>query len=92
MPPLGGPVASVVNAPRGGQGSKSGVRAKVVAALDGEPGMNTEVPERRAAAGEEAVGERDELNQLRKAIADMTKQRDALKRTAALLLQEANQK
>jgi PPE-repeat protein len=98
MPPVGGPVASVVNAPRNGQGSRSGARAKVVAALDGESGMNTDNPDRwiaqdrRVAASEEAVSERDELNQRRKAIADMTKQRDALKRTAALLIQEANQK
>jgi PPE-repeat protein len=98
MPPLGGPIASVVNAPRDGQGSRSGARAKVVATLDGESGMNTDnpdrwvAPHRRAADSEETVSERDELNQLRKAIADMTKQRDALKRTAALLLQEANHK
>ncbi|BBX62121.1 PPE family protein [Mycobacterium saskatchewanense] len=97
MPPLGGPVASVVNAPRDGQGPRTGARAKVVAALDRESGLNTDLADRwvaqdRRAAEDEAVSERDELNQLRRAIADMTKQRDALKRTASLLIQEANNK
>jgi PPE-repeat protein len=97
-PPLGGPIASVVNAPREGQGSRSVARAKVIAALDGEAGIHTDIADRwvtqdgRAADSDEAVGERDELSQLRKAVAAMTKQRDALKRTAALLIQEANQK
>lgn len=44
------------------------------------------------ADGDEAVSERDELNQLRKAIADVTRQRDVLKRTAATLIKEAAQK
>ncbi|MCV7100514.1 PPE family protein [Mycobacterium palustre] len=97
MPPLGGPVASVINAPRDGEGSRNGARAKVVAALDRESGLNTDLADRwvaqnRRAADDEAVSERDELNQLRRAVADMTKQRDALKRTAALLIQEANNK
>ncbi len=38
------------------------------------------------------LGERDELNQLRRAVADVTRQRDVLKRTAATLIQEAAHK
>jgi hypothetical protein len=45
-----------------------------------------------AAAGDSAVSEREELNQLRKAMADVTRQRDVLKRTAATLIKEATQK
>ena len=44
------------------------------------------------ASADGAVAERDELNQLRKAIADVTRQRDVLKRTAATLIKEAAQK
>jgi PPE-repeat protein len=98
MPPLG-PVASVVNAPRGDRaGSRSGARSKVVAALDGEPGIHSDNPDRWATAdhsasdGDGAVSERDELNQLRKTLADIAKQRDVLKRTAAVLIQESKLK
>ncbi len=49
-------------------------------------------PERIVPDGDGVVSERDELHRLRKAIADMAKQRDALKRTAAVLIKEATQK
>ncbi|WP_438268867.1 PPE family protein [Mycobacterium malmoense] len=97
MPPMG-PVASVVNAPRGDQGRlRAGARHKVIPALAGESGMNDDaaagwVKPNTNADGDEAVSERDELNQLRKAIADVTRQRDVLKRTAATLIKEAAQK
>ena len=97
MPPMG-PVASVVNAPRGDQGRlRASARHKVVPALPGESGMNDDAAARWVAAdtggdGDAAVGEREELNQLRKAIADVTRQRDVLKRTAATLIKEAADK
>ncbi len=100
MPPMG-PVASVVNAPRGDQGRlRAGARQKVVPALPGESGMNDDAAARWVAADagggavseQAAVGEREELNQLRKAIADVTRQRDVLKRTAATLIKEAADK
>ncbi|MCV7049077.1 PPE domain-containing protein [Mycobacterium heidelbergense] len=95
MPPMG-PVASVVNAPRGDQGRlRAGARHKVIPALAGEPGMDDDAAARWVAPGasaDGAVAERDELNQLRKAIADVTRQRDVLKRTAATLIKEAAQK
>ena len=88
-----GPVASVVNAPRGDQsGSRSGARAKVVASLDSEPGIRQDDPDRGAPDGDGAVSERDELNRLRRALADIAKQRDVLKRTAAVLIQESQLK
>ncbi len=93
-----GPVASVVNAPRGDQGRlRAGARNKVIPELAGESAMNHDAAARwtKPSAGAEddvAVAERDELNQLRKAIADVSRQRDVLKRTAATLIKEATSK
>jgi PPE-repeat protein len=97
MPPMG-PVASVVNAPRGDQGRiRAGARQKVIPAFAGETGMHDDpagrwVKPTADADDDAAVSERDELNQLRKAIADVTRQRDVLKRTAANLIKEATTK
>ncbi|OBI99842.1 PPE family protein [Mycobacterium sp. 1465703.0] len=97
MPSMG-PVASVVNAPRGDQGRiRAGARHKVVPGLAGETGMHDDPAGRWAkptadADDDAAVSERDELNQLRKAIADVRRQRDVLKRTAASLIKEATNK
>ncbi|WP_419884456.1 PPE family protein [Mycobacterium scrofulaceum] len=95
MPPMG-PVASVVNAPRGEQGRlRAGARHKVIPALAGDTGMH-EDPAGRWTAGpaedDGAASEREELIALRKAMADVTRQRDVLKRTAATLIKEATQK
>nr|WP_281254388.1 PPE family protein [Mycobacterium rhizamassiliense] len=95
MPPMG-PVASVVNAPRGDQGRlRAGTRNKVIPAATGT-GMNDDPAGRwvepAAAADDAAISEREELNQLRRAIADVTRQRDVLKRTASTLIKEATQK
>ncbi len=97
MPPMG-PVASVVNAPRGEQGRlRAGARHKVVPALAGETGMHEDPAARWAATNapaedDGAAGEREELVALRKAMADVTRQRDVLKRTAATLIKEATEK
>ncbi|WP_276053412.1 PPE family protein [Mycobacterium mantenii] len=97
MPPMG-PVASVVNAPRGDQGRiRAGARNKVIPAMASETGMHDDPAGRWVkptgdADDDAAVSERDELNQLRKAIADVTRQRDVLKRTAANLIKEATTK
>nr|WP_269466899.1 PPE family protein [Mycobacterium kansasii] len=96
MPPMG-PVASVVNAPRGDQTRpRAGSRHRVIPAL-GESGLREDPAARwvtpAAKADEDAaVSDRDELNQLRKALADVSRQRDVLKRTAATLIKEARDK
>lgn len=82
MPGFGGPVASVVNAPRGDQ-SRGRSRQKVIPAIAREPDLTADRPD------DGALSERDELDQLRRAVADVTRQRDVLKRTAATLIQEA---
>jgi PPE-repeat protein len=96
-----GPVASVVNAPRGDQGRlRAGGRNKVIAAIPGDSGMDDDPAARWVKPSASADGstdggaasERDELNQLRKAIADVTRQRDVLKRTASSLIKEASEK
>jgi PPE-repeat protein len=96
MPPMG-PVASVVNAPRGDQGRlRAGARHKVIPAVAGdgahEDPAGRWVKPSAAADDDAASSERDELNALRKAIADVSRQRDVLKRTAATLIKEATQK
>ncbi|ORA15207.1 PPE family protein [Mycobacterium arosiense] len=97
MPSMG-PMASVVNAPRGDQGRiRAGARHKVIPGLAPETGMHDDPAGRwvksSADADEDAaVSERDELKQLRKAIADVRRQRDVLKRTAAKLIKEATNK
>ena len=98
VPPFGGPVASVVNAPRDASRLRAGSRQRVVAALPGEAGMHDDPaapwvkPAADGPADGGAISERDELNQLRKAVADVTRQRDVLKRTAATLIKEATEK
>ncbi|ORW64100.1 hypothetical protein AWC23_25950 [Mycobacterium saskatchewanense] len=94
MPPLG----SVVNAPRGSEaGSESDPRAKARARPAGQPSdplraiMWQEQPSKlvRAAGSDSELGdrERDELDELRRAIAEVAGERDA----AAKLIREAIQ-
>lgn len=85
LPPFGGPVASVVNSPKGDQ-PRPRSRNKVIPAAAREPDIRADGPD------DGALSERDELNQLRRAVADVTRQRDVLKRTAATLIQEATHK
>ena len=92
-----GPVASVVNAPRGDQGRlRAGARQKVIPALGGDTGMHEDPAARWVSPTQpwrtRRGREREELIQLRKAMADVTRQRDVLKRTAATLIKEATQK
>jgi hypothetical protein len=88
-------VGSVVNAPRnGGSRSRAGARLAVLPRLPGE----ASTAEHDATAptytghhpgGVSASDDRDELDGLRSAVAEMARERDVLKRSASLLIKEA---
>ncbi|MCV7103533.1 PPE family protein [Mycobacterium palustre] len=89
------PVASVVNAPRRGE-----TRSRVVAAEEATPQAGSSrlygdtlsewaQPDPNAPDDRDSWSEREELNRLRKGIAAMARERDVLKRSAALLVKEA---
>nr|WP_232069312.1 hypothetical protein [Mycobacterium saskatchewanense] len=88
------PVASVVNAPRGGGAQPGSERSRQRARAgasdhDEAPGMPGQPRHVSVAKNTEADANRDELNTLRKALADLTRERDILKRTASFMIQEA---
>jgi PPE-repeat protein len=88
MPMMGG----VVNAPRNGAaGPRSESRFKVIPQLGATPGVNQPTPGRgvNAPRGTAPLSEREELNGLRQAIAELAKERDVLMRSAARLIKEA---
>jgi PPE-repeat protein len=88
MPMMGG----VVNAPRNGAaGARPESRLKVIPQLAGESGVHEGTPGRRGNAprGNGPSSEREELNGLRQAIAELAKERDVLMRSAARLIKEA---
>jgi PPE-repeat protein len=96
LPPVGG----VVNAPRNGETrSRSGLRPKVIPTMTRDPGVhegerNRVMLDRRVQDGEGPLSdsERDELDELRNANAELAMERDLLKRSAALLIKEAMQR
>jgi PPE-repeat protein len=90
------PVGSVVNAPRNGEPrSRVDSRLKVIPQMPGEPGVGENTPgrwvtpDRHAPHDASALTERDELHDLRMAIAQLAKERDVLKRSANLFIEEA---
>jgi PPE-repeat protein len=90
------PVGGVVNAPRnGGSRSRADSGLKVIAQMPGESGVGQNTPgrwvwpEQRAPRDASALSERDELNDLRTAIAALAKERDVLKRSADRFIEEA---
>jgi len=88
MPMMGG----VVNAPRNGAaGPRSESRFKVIPQLGAAPGVNQPAPGRggNAPRGTAPLSEREELNGLRQAIAELAKERDMLISSAARMLKEA---
>jgi PPE-repeat protein len=88
MPMMGG----VVNAPRNGAaGPRSESRFKVIPELGAAPGVNQPAPGRggNAPRGTAPLSEREELNGLRQAIAELAKERDMLISSAARMLKEA---
>lgn len=92
-----GPIGSVVNAPRNGERSRYGSRAKLLPGMaaestghDGTPGHWANFDGLTPEPG--PASERDQLNGLRKAVTAMSKERDVLKRSATLLIKEAMHK
>jgi PPE-repeat protein len=88
-------VGSVVNAPRnGGSRTRAGARLAVLPRLPGEASTaeHDTTPPTYAGHHSGVVGasdDRDELDGLRSAIAEMARERDVLKRSASLLIKEA---
>ncbi|OBI43384.1 PPE family protein [Mycobacterium sp. E796] len=89
--PATGPIGSIVNAPRNGAGGPNG-RAQSHA-----NGAATERPRWQGfdllnGDAQSPLSEREELIALRKGVADLARERDVLKRSATLLIQEALQR
>jgi PPE-repeat protein len=86
------PIIGAVNAPRNGAtGPRSESRVKVLPRMGAEPGVHQGTPGRwvNAPDRDATVSEREELNALRTAIAELAKERDVLMRSAALVIKEA---
>jgi hypothetical protein len=94
-------VGSVVNAPRNGE-SRADSRFKVMAQMPGGPGVGQNTPGRwvnvdqhaphnASSLSASAMSERDELDDLRTAIAALVKERDVLKRSANLFIEKAKE-
>jgi PPE-repeat protein len=91
------PVGSVVNASRNGE-SRADSRLKVIPQMPGEPAVGQSTPGRWGTLDQpaphdaSALSERDELRELRTAIAALAKERDVLERSAILLIKETMQR
>ncbi|WP_325096784.1 PPE family protein [Mycolicibacterium vinylchloridicum] len=89
-----GAMGSVVNAPRTGDSrDRAGSRLKLIPRLPGEVSARDDAAARplltQSSRSAGSSVERDELEQLRAAIADASRERDVLKRSASLLIKEA---
>jgi PPE-repeat protein len=93
--PTVGPIGSIVNAPRNGAGSAN---RRVQAQAGGEPSPTERTRGRwqgfdlLAPEAQSPLSGREELIALRKGIAELTRERDVLKRSATLLIKEAMQR
>jgi hypothetical protein len=90
------PVGSVVNTSRNGEPrSRADSGLKVIPQMPGVPGVGENTPGRwvkrdqHAPHDASALNERDELNDLRMAIAGLAKERDVLERSANLFIEKA---
>jgi PPE-repeat protein len=84
------PIIGGVNAPQNGAaGPRPESRVKVIPQLGGESGEGTPGRRGNAPRRDSALSEREELNGLRQAIAELAKERDVLMRSAARLMKEA---
>jgi PPE-SVP subfamily C-terminal region len=87
------PIIGAVNAPRNGAaGPQPESRARVLPQMGGESGVDKGARGRwvNAPRGNSPLSEREELNGLRQAIAELAKERDVLMRSAARLIKEAS--
>lgn len=96
MPPVG-PVGGLINAPSSGQArAQTNSRTKALPPWAQEPATREHTPgggeTPSAPGGDQAISTREQLAELRNAIADVARQRDVLKRTAVVLMEEAAQK
>jgi PPE-repeat protein len=91
--PAMGPIGSVVNAPRSGEPARRlGVRGKTVASTEddrSEPQNKWANFDEFGPESQAPKSEREELLSLRRSIAALTKERDVLKRSATLLINQA---
>ncbi|WP_434085096.1 PPE family protein [Mycobacterium paraterrae] len=94
--PVMGPIGSVVNAPRNGEGRlRSPSRAKVIPAIAAAPGAHEDTPDQTGTQDNSehdsgvALSGRAELRRLRRLRAELAKERDVLQRSANMLIKEA---
>ncbi|GFG73341.1 PPE family protein [Mycobacterium botniense] len=101
MPPINGPVGSVVNTPKTSAGTHPRcLRSKVLPPwavgpnVHGHPAGRPAQPQHRARNTPGSLGEREraELEQLRKELTTLTKKRDLLKRVAVFMIKQAQNK
>lgn len=101
MPPMSGPLGSVVNTPKNANGTHPEcLRSKALPPwavgpnLHGHPSGASPQPQHRPPNRPRTVGEREraDLDQLRKELTTLTKKRDLLKRVAIFMLKQAQNK
>jgi hypothetical protein len=91
-------MGGVVNAPKYGEGVRSGSRLNVLPHTGAEPAARDATlgrwvqPNPNAPDRGDALSEREELIRLRTAIAGLTKECDVLESSATLLIQKAMQR
>ncbi|ORJ59000.1 hypothetical protein B5M45_17135 [Mycobacterium simiae] len=97
IPPMSGPVGSVVNTPRKGEAVSRRMRSRALPAWTNEPAAHGYTPNRAAQAPRTAAHalrssggrECNEVEQLQKELIALTKKRDLLKRAAVLMIKQA---
>jgi PPE-repeat protein len=101
IPPVNGPLGSVVNTPKNGTGTQPGcLRSKVLPSWAVGPNLHSHTPDRSAQPQRSArntprtLGEREraELDQLRKELTTLNQKRDLLKRVAVFMIKQAQNK
>ncbi|WP_211281004.1 PE/PPE C-terminal domain-containing protein, partial [Mycobacterium sherrisii] len=97
IPPMSGPVGSMVNAPRKGEAPSRRMRSRALPAWTKQPATHAYTPDRAAQAPRTAAPalrssggrECNDVEQLQKELIALTKKRDLLKRAAVLMIKQA---